>query len=109
GKHRAPAALLCVERMGSSGEQRSPPPTDVVALPALAKLEGWIGLSALPDYEFVYRLSQSSGTGQRHWVLDVRRQDAPGKGPIQVKRVLAARTRISPADERVFTELARHE
>ena len=108
-KHVAAAALVYLERLGLSGDQRSSSPAEVMPLPALAKLESWIGLSAIPDYEFVYRLSQSSGMGQRHWVLDVRRQDAPGKGPIQVKRVLAAQTRISPADERAFTELARHE
>jgi hypothetical protein len=86
------------------------PSADPVSLPALAKLESWLGLSSLPDYEFLYRLTPSTGTtGGRHWVMDVRRIDAQAKGPIHVKRFLSAGTRISPPDERVFLELGRHE
>src|ERR671931_1099026 len=88
----------------------SPVAADPVSLPSLAKLESWLGLSSLPDHEFMYRLTPSAGTtGGRHWVMDVRRSDAQAKGPIHVKRFLSAGTRISPPDERVFIELARHE
>ncbi|QRK08188.1 DEAD/DEAH box helicase [Archangium violaceum] len=83
---------------------------DPVSLPALAKVESWLGLSALPDYEFLYRLTPSNtGPGGRHWLVDVRRQDAQMKGPVHVKRMLQAGTRIAPADERIFIVLARHE
>jgi hypothetical protein len=83
---------------------------EAAGLPGLAKVESWLGLSALPDYEFLYRLTPSStGPGGRHWVIDVRRQDAQMKGPVHVKRMLQAGTRIAPADERVFIALARHE
>jgi superfamily II DNA or RNA helicase len=87
-----------------------PPGGDAVSLPALAKVESWLGLSAQTDYEFFYRLTSSTtGPGGRHWVVDVRRQDAQMKGPVHVKRLLQAGARISPADERVFSVLARHE
>nr|WP_153866346.1 MULTISPECIES: SNF2-related protein [Myxococcaceae] len=87
-----------------------PPAAEAVTLPALAKLESWLGLSSLPDYEFLYRLTPSgAGAVGRHWVVDVRRQDAQAKGPVHVKRVLQAGTRIAPADERVFLVLAKHE
>ena len=86
------------------------PPGDAVSLPALAKVESWLGLSSQPDYEFLYRLTPSStGPGGRHWLMDVRRQDAQMKGPVHVKRMLQAGTRIAPADERVFIILAKHE
>ncbi|MBX5484012.1 MAG: SNF2 helicase associated domain-containing protein [Myxococcaceae bacterium] len=91
-----------------------PPPgsrgDDPLVLPALAKLENWLGLSAIPDHEFLYRLTPAHGaTGGRHWIVDVRRIDQQAKGPINVKRFLQAGARISPPDERVFLELARHE
>jgi hypothetical protein len=86
------------------------PLVDAVSLPALAKVESWLGLSAQPDYEFLYRLTPSTtGPGGRHWLVDVRRQDAQMKGPVHVKRMLQAGTRISPADERVFIMLSKHE
>ncbi|MDP1829704.1 MAG: SNF2-related protein [Archangium sp.] len=85
-------------------------PSDAVPLPALAKLENWLGLSALPDLEFHYRLTPTpSTTGGRVWIIDVRRADQAAKGPVQVKRILTAGTRISPADERVLARLADHE
>src|SRR6185295_3177412 len=84
-------------------------PSMSVSLPALAKLESWLGLSSLPDYEFLYRLTPTNSGGGRQWVVDVRRQDAQMKGPVQVKRLLAAGARIAPADERVFLELGKHE
>ena len=110
-KHVVAVALAYLQRLRMPDERRpGSKSADVVALPALAKLESWLGLSALPEYEFVYRLTQAnSGMAHRHWIIDVRRQEAPGKGPVQIKRVLASGTRISPADERVFSELARHE
>jgi hypothetical protein len=87
-----------------------PAGVDPVSLPALAKVESWLGLSAQPDYEFLYRLTPSTtGPGGRHWVVDVRRQDAQMKGPIHVKRLLQAGTRIAPSDERVFLILSKHE
>lgn len=83
---------------------------DPVSLPALAKLENWLGLSSLPDHEYMYRLTPAPGTtGGRVWTMDVRRMDQQAKGPVNVKRLLAAGTRMSPADERAFIELARHE
>jgi superfamily II DNA or RNA helicase len=85
------------------------PAYDPVSLPALAKLENWLGLSSVPDHEFLYRLSPGQGAGGRHWVIDVRRMDQQAKGPANVKRLLAAGARISPPDERVFLELSRFE
>jgi superfamily II DNA or RNA helicase len=120
-KHVVATALIYAEKLRRTApaeEEEEPPAAAIepspaaepVQLPALAKLESWLGLSSLPDYEFLYRLSPSpSGPGGRHWVLDVRRQDAQGKGPVHVKRLLQAGTRISPADERVFLALSRHE
>ncbi|MHB8878325.1 MAG: SNF2-related protein, partial [Myxococcaceae bacterium] len=111
-KHVVAAALVYLARSRPAApEALAPSPAaEVIALPALAKLENWLGLSSLPDYEFLYRLTAIvAGPGNRHWVMDVRRQDAQVKGPVQVKRLLTAGTRIAPADERVFLELARHE
>jgi superfamily II DNA or RNA helicase len=86
------------------------PVADPVLLPALAKLENWLGLSAQPDLEFQYRLSPTPGqSGGRSWVIDVRRTDQQSKGPVQVKRILSTGTRIAPADERVLAELSRYE
>ncbi len=83
---------------------------DAVPLPALAKLENWLGLSALPDIEFHYRLTPTpAATGGRVWVIDVRRADQAAKGPVQVKRILTMGTRVAPADERVLARLAEHE
>ncbi len=81
-----------------------------VLLPALAKLENWLGLSAQPDLDFHYRLSPSlSTTGGRVWVIDVRRADQAARGPVQVKRILTQGARVAPADERVLALLAEHE
>ncbi len=80
-----------------------------VTLPALGKLESWLGLSALPDFEFLYRLTPVSGPHGRHWVIDVRRVDAQAKGPVNVKRALGAGTRVAPADELVFQALSSSE
>ncbi len=86
------------------------PPVSAVSLPALAKLESWLGLSSLPDFEYLYRLTPAStGSGGRHWVVDVRRADAQAKGPVNVKRALQAGTRISPTDEQLFLALSTHE
>ncbi len=75
-----------------------PPGADAASLPALAKVESWLGLSAQPDYEFLYRITPSTtGPGGRHWIIDVRRQDAQMKGPIHVKRLLQAGMRIAPS------------
>ncbi len=83
---------------------------EAVPLPALAKLENWLGLSSLPDLEFHYRLGIATGpNGQRNWVVDVRRADQPAKGPVHVRRMVAQGMRIAPPDERVLNELARHE
>src|SRR5581483_4272961 len=123
-KHVVAAALVYLARLRAAEPKSPPPPTaaandlppapasseEAVSLPALAKLENWLGLSALPDFEYLYRLSAvPQGAGARHWVMDVRRLDAQGKGPVHVKRTLSAGTRIAPADERVFLQLARHE
>ncbi|QAT83712.1 SNF2/helicase domain-containing protein [Corallococcus coralloides] len=105
------------EDMGPDDEEEIPgggaPGMEGVSLPALAKVESWLGLSSLPDYEFLYRLTPASsgagGSNNRHWVVDVRRQDAQTKGPVHVKRLLQAGSRIAPADERIFMVLSRHE
>jgi phosphate transport system substrate-binding protein len=109
-KHVVAIGLVYLARL----KARSPtegmttaPDADPVSLPALAKLENWLGLSALPDLEFHYRLSPSPGaTGGRIWVLDVRRTDQAARGPVQVKRILSQGTRVAPADERVLSMIA---
>ncbi|MFN0061388.1 MAG: SNF2-related protein [Myxococcaceae bacterium] len=97
-------------------EQRSPetlsatrPGAQDASLPALAKVESWLGLSALPEYEFFYRIAQGQVGERRGWVVDVRRRDIQAQGPIHVKRQLASGARVAPADERVFVELAKYE
>jgi superfamily II DNA or RNA helicase len=83
---------------------------DSVALPALTKLESWLGLSAQPDIEFHYRLGIATGAnGQRNWVVDVRRADQPAKGPVNVRRTLSQGMRVAPTDERALIELSKHE
>ncbi|HME91559.1 MAG TPA: SWIM zinc finger family protein, partial [Myxococcaceae bacterium] len=57
-KHVVAAALVYLARLRASDEQGS---FDVAAAesapgPTLVKLESWLGMSALPDYEFLYRL-----------------------------------------------------
>ena len=84
-----------------------PPAYDPIALPALAKLENWLGLSSVPDHDFLYRLTPTTGTGMRQWTVDVRRVDQQAKGPVNVKRALTSGLRISPTDERVFLALSR--
>jgi len=85
-------------------------PADVVTLPALAKLESWLGVSAAGEPSFVYRLAPAHPRASgRSWLFDVRRRDGKDGGPLSVKRFLSGGTRLSPADERVFGELARHE
>jgi hypothetical protein len=111
-KHVVAAALIYLARVRARAEVEAPatPANDPVPLPALAKLENWLGLSALPDVEYQYRLSPTNApTGGRIWVIDVRRVDQQAKGPVQVKRVLTAGTRVAPADERVLALLATHE
>jgi superfamily II DNA or RNA helicase len=114
-KHVVAAALVYLARLRHAAaaanevQRETGGPQLSVSLPALAKLESWLGLSALPDYEFLYRLTPTSTGGGRQWVVDVRRQDAQTKGPVQVKRLLASGTRIAPSDERVFLELGKHE
>ncbi len=107
-----PSAAELAEGQGAQGglKPAPAPAPDAVPLPALAKLENWLGLSALPDLEFVYRITPvAAQTGGRSWIVEARRLDQQAKGPVQVKRLLTAGTRMSPADERVFGELARHE
>ena len=87
-----------------------PRQAEVVPLPSLAKLESWLGLSAAGEPSFMYRLApaQPRAAG-RSWLFDVRRRDGKDGGPVAVKRFLSTGTRLAPADERVFTELARQE
>jgi superfamily II DNA or RNA helicase len=93
-----------------SGGTAGMPAAEVVVLPALAKLESWLGLSSLPDLEFHYRLTLATGpNGQRNWIVDVRRADQAAKGPVHVRRLITQGLRIAPGDERVLLELARHE
>ena len=51
------------ESLGPPRRRRLARPGEVVPLPALAKLESWLGLSALPDYEFLYRLDARPPAG----------------------------------------------
>jgi SNF2-related domain/Helicase conserved C-terminal domain/Bacterial SNF2 helicase associated/SWIM zinc finger len=112
-KHVVALALADAPRLPTgtpATEQRaSEHRAEVVPLPALAKLESWLGLSAAGEPSFIYRLSpaQPRGSG-RSWVFDARRRDAKDGGPIAVKRFLSLGVRLAPADERVLTELAHH-
>ncbi|MDX2013780.1 MAG: DEAD/DEAH box helicase [Myxococcaceae bacterium] len=106
----APRAPDAPEAAEGELKPASAEPIDPVGVPTVAKLENWLGLSALPDLEFVYRLTPTNAqTGGRSWVVEARRSDQQAKGPVHVKRLLSAGTRITPADERVFLELGRHE
>ena len=58
-------------------------PGEVVPLPALAKLESWLGVSAAGEPSFVYRLAPAHPRASgRAWLFDVRRRDAKDGGPI---------------------------
>jgi superfamily II DNA or RNA helicase len=113
--HVVAASLVYLARLRATAaaqptDELKPAPEETVSLPALAKLENWLGLSAQPDIELVYRLTPGpAGPGGRAWVLDVRRVDQQAKGPVQVKRILSSGTRVAPADERVLLELAQYE
>ncbi|MFZ5439117.1 MAG: SNF2-related protein [Myxococcota bacterium] len=116
-KHVVAAGLVYLARVRARAESAAVAgpagaanDADPVSLPALAKLENWLGLSALPDLEFHYRLTPApAATGGRIWVVDVRRADQAAKGPVQVKRILTQGTRVAPADERVLAQLSNHE
>ncbi|HZX41645.1 MAG TPA: SWIM zinc finger family protein, partial [Myxococcaceae bacterium] len=106
-------ALAHADRTESLGPPRSVETgrqADVVTLPALAKLESWLGVSAAGEPAFVYRLAPAHPRASgRSWLFDVRRRDGKDGGPLSVKRFLSGGTRLSPPDERIFGELARHE
>ena len=75
-KARAEAEPVVAAVAASTGADAELIAADPVSLPALAKLENWLGLSALPDLEFQYRLTPTNAqTGGRVWVVDVRRLD----------------------------------
>ena len=98
------------ESLGPPRPMEPARPGEVVPLPALAKLESWLGVSAAGEPSFVYRLAPAHPRASgRSWLFDVRRRDGKDGGPLSVKRFLSGGTRLSPADERVFGELARHE
>ncbi len=106
-------ALAYADRAAGLGPPRpadAARPAEVVPLPALAKLESWLGVSAAGEPAFVYRLAPAHPRASgRSWLFDVRRRDGKDGGPLSVKRFLSGGTRLSPADELVFGELARHE
>jgi superfamily II DNA or RNA helicase len=106
-------ALAHADRTETLGPPRPAEPVrsgEVVPLPALAKLESWLGISAAGEPSFVYRLAPAHPRASgRSWLFDVRRRDGKDGGPLSVKRFLSGGTRLSPPDERVFGELARHE
>ena len=106
-------ALAHADRAESLGPPRPaelPQAAEVVPLPALAKLESWLGVSAAGEPSFVYRLAPAHPRASgRSWLFDVRRRDGKDGGPLSVKRFLSGGTRLSPPDERIFGELARHE
>jgi len=115
-KHVVAVALahLAAERPAAQAPAAEPaaeaPSADVVPLPAVAKLESWLGLSSLPDHAFVYRIMPAHArSGGRAWLVDVRRKEAQTAGPIQVKRFLGQGARLGPLDERAMHELARYE
>ncbi len=117
-KHVVAVALaqLAVERASAPEvlqrppEAKQAPGAEVVPLPAVAKLESWLGLSSLPDHAFVYRVMPAHArSGTRAWLVDVRRREAQTAGPIQVKRLLGQGARLGPVDERALHELARHD
>ncbi|HEY1905398.1 MAG TPA: SNF2-related protein [Myxococcaceae bacterium] len=106
-------ALAHADRTESLGPPRPAEagrPGEVVPLPALAKLESWLGVSAAGEPSFVYRLAPAHPRASgRSWLFDVRRRDGKDGGPLSVKRFLSGGARLAPADERIFGELARHE
>jgi SNF2-related domain/Helicase conserved C-terminal domain/Bacterial SNF2 helicase associated/SWIM zinc finger len=114
-KHVVAVALahLALERPAApaaSEPAMEAPSADVVPLPAVAKLESWLGLSSLPDHAFVYRIMPAHArSGGRAWLVDVRRREAQTAGPIQVKRLLGQGARLGPVDERALHELAHYE
>ncbi len=114
-KHVVAVALahLALERpaqVAASEPAPEAPSAEVVPLPAVAKLESWLGLSSLPDHAFVYRIMPAHArSGTRAWLMDVRRREAQTAGPIQVKRLLTQGARLGPVDERALHELARYE
>ncbi len=110
-KHVVALAVSALEHAPQSGAgDRGTTGPAASSGPALSKLENWLGLSSFPDLEFLYRLAPLQvGDRPRQWVVDVRRLDAPTKGPIHVRRSLGTGTRIAPADERIFAELAKKE
>jgi uncharacterized Zn finger protein len=85
-KHVVAAALVYLARTRAAESTAAPAPVDgearpaapEVSLPALAKLENWLGLSTLPEFEYFYRLTPATrgSTGVRRWVVDARRADA---------------------------------
>ncbi len=113
-KHVVAVALaqLQAERAAPAAAEPvvEPKGAEVVPLPAVAKLESWLGLSSLPDHAFVYRIMPAHArSGVRAWLVDVRRKEAQTAGPIQVRRLLGQGARLGPVDERALHELARHE
>jgi len=107
-KHVVALALVYLAKLRAS--QNHSQADSVATQPALVQLEKWSGFSAVPEFEFFYRLSVSSTKGQAHrWMVDVRRSDAPGKGSVHVARQLEAALRISPGDEKIFQELSKCE
>ncbi|MCL2011582.1 MAG: DEAD/DEAH box helicase [Cystobacterineae bacterium] len=107
-KHVVGLALVYLAKLRASQNQSKA--ERVAAQPVLVQLEKWSGFSAVPEFEFFYRLSVSSIKGQAHrWMMDIRRLDAPGKGGVHVARQLEAGLRISPVDEKIFQALARCE
>jgi len=107
-KHVVGLALVYLAKLRASQNQSKA--DSVASQPALVQLEKWSGFSAVPEFEFFYRLSLSSVKGQTHrWMVDVRRVDAPGKGGVHVARQLEAAFRIAFGDEKIFQELARCE
>lgn len=113
-KHVVAASLVYLARLKANAANEPTADGDgreeTVSLPALAKLENWLGLSSQPDVEMLYRLTPApNAPGGRNWVLDVRRVDQQAKGPVQVKRILNSGTKVAPADERVLLELSKYE
>jgi len=107
-KHVVGLALVYLAKLRASQNQSRA--DSVASQPALVQLEKWSGFSAVPEFEFFYRLSVSSVKGQAHrWMMDVRRLDAPGKGSVHVARQLGAGLHIFPGDEKIFQALAKCE
>src|SRR5262249_56151212 len=85
------------ESLGPPRPDQAARPGEVVPLPALAKLESWLGLSAAGEPSFVYRLAPAHPRASgRSWLFDLRPRGGEDGGPLSVERLLSAATPPPP-------------